>query len=608
MEPPFIRDAHGIEHAAEVSVDGCAYSTNPGPPWQYPVTAPGATSCVIRVRWSIHDYPAELDPAWKSTGPMNVPRAFFHLEPVANDMIAAIGGLTTHNAITNTIELYDASLADKDAGDGKYHQWSRVPSDHGLGMQHPRVHFGAAVLKNGIFVAGGCCDSLTSCHACEAELISTTDWKSTPLHSVGTHAWASAAQVQDDIDGSSSTKVLVIGGVEPIDVFDPDTWTWGQEPLPKEWTTETEFSVTGFDQDPATGVNRALLVCGGLDQNDNPIDVCWVRRNGLWSTFSMSVARHGHIAALTPAGLVILAGGDGLGATAELWDPHDPQKSQPPLPRMLEPRRYAAGAFRKGGVLIVCGGESDGDGSPSDTSEGLNTNNPTGWFSRDNMVHARAHHAMLPVPDNPDHALLAAGGVKVDALTSAELIAPKARGPCSHDGECQSSHCKNGDCCGCIQLCRRCDAGCDPDVNGHDDGCPASNQQHNCGAAGQCGKNGECGEDCGFRACHDFQCSPLICTDDHDCGPGAQCVGKHGASQCQCASDAACQTGHVCSDGKCIPNLFVPAPQQISCTLSSPTAGVGASMLLLAAGLAARRRLQKGKAAKTSGNQSAKGP
>jgi hypothetical protein len=69
IPPPYGVDARGERFAAKLELPDCAADVSPAPPWDRAPTAPGSTTCSIRVTWPIGTrYPAVIDPAWFTSG------------------------------------------------------------------------------------------------------------------------------------------------------------------------------------------------------------------------------------------------------------------------------------------------------------------------------------------------------------------------------------------------------------------------------------------------------------------------------------------------------------------------------------------------------------
>jgi len=76
VKPPRVVDADGVIYEAEVSLSGCKFDTTAQPPWDRPVTAPGASECTMAVSWDDTHvvYPAIVDPVWATAGSLATAR------------------------------------------------------------------------------------------------------------------------------------------------------------------------------------------------------------------------------------------------------------------------------------------------------------------------------------------------------------------------------------------------------------------------------------------------------------------------------------------------------------------------------------------------------
>jgi hypothetical protein len=77
---PYVVDANGAQLAVRLSVEGCAYDTDPRGPWDRPVVPPGASTCTVRIAWGGPDaaYPVVVDPAWSSAGTFSSYERAYH--------------------------------------------------------------------------------------------------------------------------------------------------------------------------------------------------------------------------------------------------------------------------------------------------------------------------------------------------------------------------------------------------------------------------------------------------------------------------------------------------------------------------------------------------
>lgn len=116
MTPPYAVDGDGRRLALKVAIEGCAYDTSAGTPWDRPVVAPGANHCTVRVSWSPDaKAPLVVDPVWTATANMSVPRvsaivATFAGSNALTTRILVAGGDSGDPAlVSNSVEIYDES-------------------------------------------------------------------------------------------------------------------------------------------------------------------------------------------------------------------------------------------------------------------------------------------------------------------------------------------------------------------------------------------------------------------------------------------------------------------------------------------------------------------
>src|SRR5262249_44201170 len=109
VRAPYVVDAEGARHPASLQIEGCAYDTDPSPPWDRPVTPPGASACTLAVRWRARDmrYPIVIDPAWTSTGNMADAREQHSGALLANGRVLVATGAGPNVTPLTSAELYD---------------------------------------------------------------------------------------------------------------------------------------------------------------------------------------------------------------------------------------------------------------------------------------------------------------------------------------------------------------------------------------------------------------------------------------------------------------------------------------------------------------------
>jgi hypothetical protein len=139
MAPPHLVDARGETLDADVEVIGCSFDADPHAPWGRPVTAPGSSTCEVRVSWAGRgaEYPVLVDPAWTQTGVPLVARAWHQMVLLDDGTAMSLGGYLPNGA-TSSMEIWNNGV------------WAA-----GAPMNVGRNAFQARKLDNGDVVAIG---------------------------------------------------------------------------------------------------------------------------------------------------------------------------------------------------------------------------------------------------------------------------------------------------------------------------------------------------------------------------------------------------------------------------------------------------------------------
>lgn len=115
--PPWVRDADGSTHPAELTIEGCAFDRDPRPPWGRAVVSPGSDRCRLTIPWpsSVRRYPAVVDPSWVSAAAMDANRRSHTVSTVGQDhpecgdgpFVVVAGGFRLDNGqARKSVELY----------------------------------------------------------------------------------------------------------------------------------------------------------------------------------------------------------------------------------------------------------------------------------------------------------------------------------------------------------------------------------------------------------------------------------------------------------------------------------------------------------------------
>lgn len=422
VAPPYLLDLRGVRHPAAVAVRGCAVDTSPAPPWDRPVTPPGARRCRLVVSWDggAPAYPAVLDPAWTATRDMSSPRTYHAAVVLANGRVLVIAG---HNggAWINSSEVYDPAT-DTWAASGN--------------LAVSRAGHRAVVLPSGrVLATGGYNGSFIG--AAEMYDPSTGFWTgagSTDPRSV--HAFV----------GLPNGKALAAGGVvvgaalRTCELYNPTTGLWNATNPMLEMRGATRAVVLP---------NGWVLVAGGWSSNGSgslQSAELYDATSAAWTPAGTMASRHGGNLSATPlaSGKVLVAGGDDAGASADLYDPANATwTGTGPLTAgrighsaslLVDGRVLAAGGYNSGGTLF--------------TAELFDPSSAT-WSATARMGTPRRYHTSASLASG--RVLVAGGRDDVTIWRTAELyslgpgVGPGV--PCAAAADCASGFCVDGVCC-----------------------------------------------------------------------------------------------------------------------------------------------------------------
>jgi hypothetical protein len=503
MAPPYVVDATGQKHAAQIAVRGCAYDEDPRGPWGRAVTPPGAERCEVRVQWGEVPYPALVDPAWTATGSMATPRGGHTASVLADGKVLVAGSKGVASA-----ELYDPATG----------TWSNTGS-----MAKARVNHTASVLAGGdVLVAGGDTVSPITAGAERYHPASGT-WS-------GTGSMATA-RVSHTASVLADGQVLAAGGLDAggavlasAERYDPASGTW---------SNTGSLATARSDQTATVLGGGAVLVAGGFGAAGLPIAGAerYDPASGAWSnTGSLTTARGLHTASVLADGKVLVAAGDAHPATAsaELYDPASGAWSD--TGSLATARRsHTASVLADGKVLVVAGLDT---GSLATASAELFDPSSATWSGAGTLTTTRAAHSASLLGDGR---VLVAGSSAGVVSASAELFGRLPIGAaCAGAGECASASCADGFCCdtACSGSCDVCAAALGAAADGTCTPAPAA-------SAGS--------PSCGPYRCDGSSVScPSSCAGDPACAANYQCVA---GGTCQCLPDH--QVDGFCCDTPC---------------------------------------------------------
>ncbi len=310
VAPPTVTDADCLTAAATLDVEGCAFDTDPAPPWDRTIPAPGAPSCTLRVRWVDEGlrYPLLVDPTWETTvGNLGHARAGHALVALPNTFFLAFGGgdntgpvaasevfnprtkswAATGTMVAGRTEFSHATLRDgrilavggynaqrKALGSAELYnpqtgKWSATGS-----LATARADAGAAILPSGkVLVAGG----LQAVTQLPSQLYQFVATAASEVYTPAKGTWAKVAPMSvpryaHTVTALANGKVLAAGGLaggtRPQKVwatserFVEGTSTWGglaRMPVPRAYHTATELPKYSNDELSQTGGQVALI-------------------------------------------------------------------------------------------------------------------------------------------------------------------------------------------------------------------------------------------------------------------------------------------------------------------------------------------------------------
>ena len=619
VAPPYIVSADGEWLEAKLTLSGCAADTDPTAPWSRTVTAPGASSCQLRVSWDNDsvEYPALLDPTWVTTGSMNTARQGHTATLLSNGKVLVAGGNNGTTALA-TAELYDRTTG----------TWAATGSFTGARQWHTAVQLNASsnpTTSGKVLIAGGRSGSASLYTA--------------QLYSPSAGTWMAATNLNGSIGREQHTatllpsgKVLVAGGVNGTSVlataatYDPSsgagTWTATTAPMPaaRKFHAATLISTTNQQ------LNGKVLVTGGSNGSASQTSVYLYDPVQLaFSTLANMAgsAREGHTATVLANTKILLAGGKNNSTTlntAVVYDPTTGPGSWSTVGNLNVARQGHSASLLSTGQVLVAGGSNG-----TTTLNSAELYNGPAWVTTTVMPDAVQAHTATLLSNN---IVLIAGGLKGTTTQSATRLYDVTGGnPCSTNSQCLSGSCVSGVCCNtaCTDQCYSCSlAGlggiCSPKTGGScNDGnactqtdtcsngtcvgsnpkvCPNPDQCHNPGTCNP--SNGICsnpnkdpGTPCndGNLCTQTDTCMSGICTGTNlvICTASDQC---HGVGTCNpssgtcsnpnvldgtpCNDGNACTSPDQCVSGTCHAGPAVPVDDGNPCTTDacSPTAGV----------------------------------
>jgi RHS repeat-associated protein len=545
VAPPYIVGADGTSTDGTLALTGCAFDSDPSPPWGRLVTGPGAATCTVRVTWPDASvvYPAILDPRWTTTGSMGTARFEHTLVLLSTGKALAAGGRSTTSGTTGltSAELYDPSTG----------TWSATGS-----LAHGRRLHTATQLPTSsnpttsgkVLVAGGISGS-SSMNTAELYSPSAGTWTAAANMDVVRHAHTATLLT----DG----RVLVAGGmngtttIATASLYNPasgtGSWVATTGPIPP---AGLKNHTANLIQTTNTQLNNHVLLVGGNNGSGTIASVyLFDPVQNAFSTLASIPSPREQATAVTLTnsnGKILVAGGkngSSVLATAIVFDPSFSNGSWSSAGTMNSPRvghsmTLLPSSIVANGQLLVAGGSSTG----SDTLASAELFSGTStWTVTPSMPGPLQGHQAVLLGGNM---VLVAGGLSSTSnVTTAAYLYDASFGlSCTSNGQCATGNCVSGVCCDttCTGTCGACN------LAGHLGTCTALSSGTVCRAsAGACDVAETCNGSVLTCPADGFAASGTVCrAAAGECDVAETCSGTSAA----CPSDAKKSSGTACTD------------------------------------------------------------
>lgn len=461
VAPPYIVGADGSAADATLAVTDCIVDTDPSPPWGRPTTAPGASTCTVKVTWPATSvsYPAILDPRWVTTGSMATARFEHQLLLLSTGKALAAGG---RSSTSGTSGLTSAEVYDPTTG-----LWTATGS-----MANGRRLFSMTQLPtssnsttSGKILAAGGISGSTSLTSAELYNASSGTWSAAATMNAARHKHTATLLV----DG----RVMVAGGfngttiLQSAATYNPATgngvWAATTGPIPPPGLVNQTATLIQTSNNQLN--NRVLLVGGNNGTSTLSAVYLYDPVQNAFSTLaSISSPREQATAAVLPNsnGKILIAGGKNGSTvlnTAISFDPSVSNGTWSSAGTMTSARVGHAmvvlpTSIVANGKLLVTGGSSTGSNTLSSAELFSDT---TVWTATPSMPGALQGAQAVVLSGNM---VLVAGGLSSSTTvsTSAYLYDASFGLGCTSNSQCASGFCSQGVCCdsACTGTCGAC--------------------------------------------------------------------------------------------------------------------------------------------------------
>lgn len=576
VRPPYVVDANGERHAADMTVEGCAVDRDPRAPWGRDIPELEAASCDLVVRYDgALPHPVLVDPAWEVVTDFMGHQRTHHTSTLLPDgRVLVVGGFDETGAPVAQAEILcpEASICGFGGGVG-------FTVTGSLGVPRGSHTETLLVGDTHVLVTGG-----------RTSRVGGTTLSSTELYDIAAGTFAAGPVMAVGRWGHTATRlatgdVLVAGGEDGVgassaQLFNPSSGFGAAIPLVGGHRRGHMAETLG---------NGTILVAGGVGAVNNAAvataEVFDVTLGTFSATDDMTSPRAWATATrLEDAnGRVLIVGGtNNTGFYYKTVDIYDPTIGSGTFVQQLlqtqKPRAFHAATKLIGeGKVLVTGG-FDGTTVHDDTEvfDSITATFVPLLSTTMNQPH-NFHTATLLTSGK---AVVIGGGVNgtstnpgsgsvLGGADLAEILARSNGEPCNADGECLSNNCfdlPNGVCCNesCTDICSSCFAAqqADPDANG-DGVCAVVNEttvvNPQCTSGVQLILTCVAGEidvsdveSCGAYACNGDACG-TTCTDDDDCNEDFFCQGITCTDKK--LDGEACSDRTQCASGSCVDDV-----------------------------------------------------
>jgi len=606
VKRPYVVDAHGARHAAELEIEGCEVDRDPRAPWGRPLAELQQTECTMVVRYDAAlPHPVLVDPAWETAAVMNEERTHHTATLLPDDTILVAGGFDDAGTPVLQAELLCPEVSALCPA-VVFTQTGALTV--GRGAHSDTLVGGSALLTGGRSGRNGG----TSRASTDVYDPSTGTFSAGPT--MGTARWGHSATLLNTGD------VLVVGGEDgtgasTAELYDGASFAPTADVMSGEHRRGHMAETLG---------NGQVLIAGGIGSLNAAVDSAELydpATGQFTDTDDMTSPRAWATATRLEdaAGRVLIVGGtNNSGFYYKTVDIYDPTIGGGTFVQQLlqtqKPRAFHAATKLIGeGKVLITGGF---DGSlVHDDTEIFDSVTAT-FVGALSTTMAEPHNFHTATRLDSGKAVVIGGGVAgtavapgsgtvdVVAASLAEIFARTNGEPCEADGECLSNHCyrePGGICCAesCTDICSSCFAADQASPAPGDGTCAIVSEDYDINpqctdgvqlvlqcTAGQidvtgvvsCGAYACAGDSCGDRCnghgdCNeDFYCvSPncvpklddgAICEDEVECASGNCIDGFCCNSQC----DGICQACDVEGfEGTCSQVVGEPRPDRGEC-------------------------------------------